>query len=496
MRNASGTLSDPVKASEKAAKYFPRQLDAAHQMGIDLGKMPDAELIELAVKLDQVRGNAAEVARVLREAGVDGEQFVRRVEAASEYLSTETWRAASLPETLPDIARYFDEADSLTRSVGDTEIAADLAKLGDWPPDGMGKLAWARARAEAETVLAINGLAGNPSAAERAQFDSLIHSGGAQRQLSDAAAAARIAGLSQDQIEAAMGDAGSFVLAPAEARRAAARKIEHAMLERTGANIVDAEYAGGLQAMAQRIREGKPRQIDFVRVQAGQRRTLQSERSYFDELAATGTFTDADGFRRALSEDDINAIFNFAVEKQLLPTANGADVVRHMANQGARRTTPLFSAGTPLQLYNDSCGLMVAAGIVRDRRPRSASLLTELETREFAEELGMFKSGEGMTSQQLADWLHFNGASNVTLTGYPVAISEIDAALLGGREVAVMIKTGTGAHWLRVEGFEMVDGVRMITLGDPSSGQSWLQSIDLFSAQYMPANTVISSWNP
>lgn len=500
MRDANGAFPEPVKAAEKAAKYFPRQLDAAHQMGVDLGKLPDPAVVDLAVKLDQVRGNAAEVARVLQQAGVSGEQFVRQVEVASEFLSTETWRAAGLPETLPDIARYMDEADALVRSIGDPELAADLARLGDWPPDGMGQLAWARARAEAETVLGVNGLAGNPNAADRARFEALIRSGAAQRQLSDAAAAARTAGLTQQEIEAAMGDAGMFVLAPAEARRGAARRIERLTLERTGALIVDAEYADGLRAMAQRLRDGKPRDIDIARIQGGQVRTALADRSYFEELAATGTFTDADGFRRALSDDDINEIFNFAVEKQLIATANGADVLRHMTLEGYKKTTPLFSAGTPLQLYNDSCGLMVADGILRDRRPGGASGLTELETRTFAADLGLFKSGEGMTSQQLADWLLLNGAKNVTFTGQPVSTADIESALLSGYEVAAMIRTGSGAnsgaHWIRIENVEVVDGVRMFTIGDPSTGQSWHQSFDSFSARYMPGNTVISSWGP
>ncbi len=104
IRDATGKLKDPEKAAEKAAKYFIRQLDAAHETGIDVAKILGDDLVKNTALLDAARadrGAWAEAMAGLRN-GSSPEKFVEQVEAASHRLSGEALGKSGLKDLAPE----------------------------------------------------------------------------------------------------------------------------------------------------------------------------------------------------------------------------------------------------------------------------------------------------------------------------------------------------------------------------------------------------------
>jgi len=75
-------------------KYFPRQLDAAWESGINLTQQfqnnPELEdIIELAIEVDKRRSNSEDIHKFLKSQKISEVDFVKRAEKASEMLSAE-----------------------------------------------------------------------------------------------------------------------------------------------------------------------------------------------------------------------------------------------------------------------------------------------------------------------------------------------------------------------------------------------------------------------
>jgi len=86
---------DGGKMASKAAKYFIRQLDAAHEAGINLSRVlakdaKYAKVVPLTLSADGLRSDPKAVAKMLRNNNVSPEEFVTQVENASSLLSRET----------------------------------------------------------------------------------------------------------------------------------------------------------------------------------------------------------------------------------------------------------------------------------------------------------------------------------------------------------------------------------------------------------------------
>ena len=83
---------DESKMAAKATKYFTRQLDAAHEAGIDLTDLfsKDTELqniMELTLAAEKVRGSSKAVTKVLEASNVTPGNYVSRVEKASHLMA-------------------------------------------------------------------------------------------------------------------------------------------------------------------------------------------------------------------------------------------------------------------------------------------------------------------------------------------------------------------------------------------------------------------------
>lgn len=109
VRGPGGTITDAGKAMEKTSKYFIRELDAAHEAGVDLtralGKNSDA-LLRQAAELAAARGDDAKwVATIAslqeRYPGFTPESFVANAEAAASRLSGEMLKQSPLRDLAP-----------------------------------------------------------------------------------------------------------------------------------------------------------------------------------------------------------------------------------------------------------------------------------------------------------------------------------------------------------------------------------------------------------
>ncbi len=107
---ATGKFKDPRKAAAKAAKYFIRQLDAAHQGGLDLARLNDPRIIEATVAVDAVRGDLDQVARALKEMGLDADRFAAMAEDASNALNVQAFKKGALRRNARGIADYAGES--------------------------------------------------------------------------------------------------------------------------------------------------------------------------------------------------------------------------------------------------------------------------------------------------------------------------------------------------------------------------------------------------
>ena len=105
-----GRLTEPARAAGKLSKYLIRQLDAAHQAGLDLTVLSDPRLIELTVGLNARRGTTANVSTYLQEQGVTGDQFLAMARQASRELTRQAVRGSELMERAAEIAAGTENA--------------------------------------------------------------------------------------------------------------------------------------------------------------------------------------------------------------------------------------------------------------------------------------------------------------------------------------------------------------------------------------------------
>jgi hypothetical protein len=108
------------KAATKAAKYFIRQLDAAHHAGIDLTKALPQELeavISQTLKLDKARSTPAEFAKALQELNISPQKYVDSVMEASERLSSRAIALSPMRKHARVIGEYYDEVNRLRDSI-------------------------------------------------------------------------------------------------------------------------------------------------------------------------------------------------------------------------------------------------------------------------------------------------------------------------------------------------------------------------------------------
>ncbi|MGV3659028.1 MAG: hypothetical protein ACO1TE_02555 [Prosthecobacter sp.] len=162
-------------AATKSAKYFVRQIDAAHMAGTDLAKagVPDVEkLVRATVDLDAARDSPAKFNDVLKKLGWTHREYVERVLAATRTLDTQVVRNSTLMTFANDLASVEKSA------VKGAETAAALR--------------------ESEAV----------------------------RNLELAARAARIAGIAKKDIESALANPPADPVAAATWREKAARELQ------------------------------------------------------------------------------------------------------------------------------------------------------------------------------------------------------------------------------------------------------------------------------
>ena len=100
----NGGFKDARKAAAKASKYMIRQLDAAHQGGLDLNKLENPDVIKATLKVEANRGDLDAVDRVLRELNMDADAFVKMATTASDTLSQAAFKQGVLSTRAPEIA--------------------------------------------------------------------------------------------------------------------------------------------------------------------------------------------------------------------------------------------------------------------------------------------------------------------------------------------------------------------------------------------------------
>jgi hypothetical protein len=125
-RGASGAFKDPDSAAAKAAKYFIRMIDAAHEAGMDVKRLVGETLMGQTIAIDKVRGSPADVGRYLARAKTDGADFARRVEQASAALAAESVRSGRLQQLGKELRPLFDELDQMLASPGIEEPSLNI----------------------------------------------------------------------------------------------------------------------------------------------------------------------------------------------------------------------------------------------------------------------------------------------------------------------------------------------------------------------------------
>ncbi|MCC7016749.1 MAG: hypothetical protein IT564_06055, partial [Rhodospirillales bacterium] len=144
----AGAFPNPADAAGHAAKYFIRQLDAAHEAGVDLSRALERNVVEATVAANKLRDKPADLARELSRLGFnDPAEFVRGVEKASDDLARAGMGASPLKRLAPEAAAYRREVDELMASVDArsidpvAEAAARAAGKADMLSGGNGVLA-------------------------------------------------------------------------------------------------------------------------------------------------------------------------------------------------------------------------------------------------------------------------------------------------------------------------------------------------------------------
>lgn len=128
-------------AATKSAKYFVRQIDAAHMAGTDLAKagVPDMEkLVRATVDLDAARDSPAKFNDVLKKLGWTHREYVERVLSATKTLDAEVVKNSTLMGFANDLASVEKTAVKTARTaaalrdseaVRNLELAARAARI-------------------------------------------------------------------------------------------------------------------------------------------------------------------------------------------------------------------------------------------------------------------------------------------------------------------------------------------------------------------------------
>lgn len=98
-----GKVAAGRSLAAKGSKYFIRQLDAMKQAGIDLKSKIDVSLIALTAEIDSVRGNEKTVEAVLKDYGITGEDYIKKMLEASDSLAV----AGTEDKQFKDLAKYL-----------------------------------------------------------------------------------------------------------------------------------------------------------------------------------------------------------------------------------------------------------------------------------------------------------------------------------------------------------------------------------------------------
>lgn len=448
-RLPGGGFDDPLKAAGKASKYLIRQLDAAHQSGVKLTDLFDRKLVEATIELDKARGTNDEVRRTLERLGMSAEDFVRQAEQASDALATRLLKESGLASVGDKAADYLRQLDEDLAMEGISTPLGRVADGGSLPP---------RVRQEQEL-------------------------------LDETVAAARGTGMSAADIERALGPRTAFSQDPIAARQRARAALERQLYDRAGAAIVTPQQAAPLRALAH---GGAADAAEIARLRSALQQARALGDDLFESMRRTFVPDGQGGFRRAYTDQEIDQAFDLAARNNLLSDTD-LPTLRGGAPFTAR---PVNSGGTPLQRYNESCGLMVAEGSRRDAGGRGH--YSEDVLRNDAKRRGLLVEGEGMRRSDLADWLRLQGA-DARMARRPVALNEIEAQLASGQHVIAMIRVGNpprqSGHWVRVEGITVApDGQKWVSIGDPASGKSWRQRAALFEAQVVPSQYIAVRW--
>jgi len=119
LRSGDGFGTYGGKAAGKAGKYLIRQLDAAHEAGVDLSRMLPDRLIKGTIAANTHRGSKAALKEALKNLGyADPVDFVRQAESASHILLREGMKRSPLRSLVPDMEAHQREVNALMRSVG------------------------------------------------------------------------------------------------------------------------------------------------------------------------------------------------------------------------------------------------------------------------------------------------------------------------------------------------------------------------------------------
>ncbi len=124
LRSGDGFGSYADKAAGKAAKYFIRQLDAAHEAGVDLTAFLPDRLIKATVAANANRSSKAALKQALKDLGFDDPaDFVRQAESASHMLLREGMKRSPLNRLAGAVDAHQREVNALMRSVGAVDPA-------------------------------------------------------------------------------------------------------------------------------------------------------------------------------------------------------------------------------------------------------------------------------------------------------------------------------------------------------------------------------------
>ncbi|MCL4209274.1 MAG: hypothetical protein KJZ68_01290 [Phycisphaerales bacterium] len=145
--NLASGFEKAEKAAIKVAKYFVRQLDAAHRAGIDLREAlsHDLKLIAQTVELDKARSSSEAFQEMLRRMDITPEDFVARALNASDVLSRRGMENSPLHDFADALARFYRNGDEHAASIV-RRARENPGRLG--PPDPPGLPGGSRAASQ------------------------------------------------------------------------------------------------------------------------------------------------------------------------------------------------------------------------------------------------------------------------------------------------------------------------------------------------------------